>query len=86
MSMSRVIKESQSKWIKEFLTGHTGCVWIDGPIGDTGVVRVRWRERTTEPFDRKGVFYIDQKGQEIRWDSYADRPLETPSERKLVRT
>jgi hypothetical protein len=69
----------QAEFVKRFLYGKPKCnLAIDGPIADTGVLRIRWRtgrDNTVhgEP-PQKGVLYIDADGLETPWDTLRDRP------------
>ena len=86
------VKEAQAQAIARFLfKRRKGTVWIDGPIAETGCIRVRWTLHVEggggigPEVHEKGVFYLDAKGREVRWNTQEDRPRETVAGRVLVK-
>lgn len=80
----RHVTRAQANAIAELAHKKYG-LWlrVDGPIADTGCVRVAWRESVAKYGEEnafaRGVLYLNGKGQPVRWDSLRDRPLTTPS-------
>jgi hypothetical protein len=70
MSSTPYVTRAQANFVADFLYRRPkGYVWVDGPIADTGCIRIRHREGTDES---------SRAGREVHWNSVADRPLSTP--------
>ncbi len=89
------VSKSQAQAIGDLISEMYGkhAIWlrVDGPIGNSGCIRVRWREGQAPAGGRKGsdeaysqrLIYLDPFGKPVRWDPLADRPRLTPSGRRI---